>query len=52
MKELNFEQMENIEGGRAAASDYCDTLGKWIDNGGEGYQGNYQDVINLWGRYC
>jgi hypothetical protein len=48
MKELNLEQMENLSAGNV----YCDTLENWIMNDFEGYQGNPQDVLNLWGHYC
>lgn len=46
MKELSFENMENIEGG-----DYCAMLYFWL-NGGAGYQGDYSWLLATYNLNC
>lgn len=51
MKKLEMSQMENVEGGKSAY-DYCSILGGWVISGGEGYQGNINDVYYLYVTHC
>jgi hypothetical protein len=46
MKELNFEQMEKVQGGY-----YCAMICHWITGGG-GYQGDWADLYLAWYNNC
>lgn len=50
MKELNFEQMEKIQGGKMAMS-YCELLGYWLRTG-DGYQGSMGDLASAYYNNC
>jgi hypothetical protein len=48
MKELTFEQMEEVQGGDA----YCDLLEAWLLSGGAGYQGDFWWMVDCYVAYC
>jgi hypothetical protein len=47
MNKLNFEQMEEVNGGYG----YCQLICHWM-SGGEGYQGSLHDLIAAWEANC
>jgi hypothetical protein len=49
MKELNFEQMESLNGG--LVSPYCALLYQWVTTG-QGYQGDYGYLVQTWMNNC
>jgi hypothetical protein len=50
MKDLSFEQMEEVHGGRVAT--YCETLWNWIANDFEGYQGSRSYLLETFMSNC
>ena len=46
MKQMSFAQMEEVKGG-----DYCSQLRYWVITG-NGYQGNYSWLCQIWMIYC
>lgn len=49
MKQMSFEQMEEVKGGMVSA--YCALLTYWV-NGGSGYQGDMNYLFTIWGNNC
>lgn len=49
MRTLDFEKMENLQGGK---SDYCVIMEYWVTHGYDGYQGDRQWCYDLWYKYC
>jgi len=50
MKELNFEKMEEVHGGKMSL--YCGILWSWIASDFEGYQGSRSYLVETFMRNC